>query len=131
MARRRGTLDGLDSETVMSPGSSAAALANEKQLQAVAVGATLLEVYPLPETGDVSIGRHRGSGIAIEDDTISRFHAVLHLGPPHSIEDIGSANGTFVDGVRVQPGTKQPVAIGSVIKLGSIVLVVQKLSEPR
>jgi len=129
MARRRGTLDGLDSETVMSPGS-ASELADTKQLQAVAVGAAMLEVYALPETGDVTIGRQRSSGIAIDDDTVSRFHAVLHLGPPHSIEDLGSANGTFVDGVRVQPGTKQPIVIGTVIKLGSIVLVVQK-REPR
>ena len=126
MARRRGTLDGLDSETVMSPTSSASDLANTRELQAVAVGAMLLEVYPLPEVGDVTIGRQRSSGIAIDDDTVSRFHAVLHLGPPHSIEDLGSANGTFVDGVRVAPGTKKQIAIGTVIKVGSIVLVVQK-----
>src|SRR5437016_14647855 len=93
MSRRRSTLDGLDGETVLSPTTAAPELSSAKQLQAVAVGAALLEICPLPDSGDVSIGRHRGSGIPIDDDTISRFHAVLHLGPPHSIEDIRSANG--------------------------------------
>jgi pSer/pThr/pTyr-binding forkhead associated (FHA) protein len=97
-------------------------------LQAVVVGGAIHAVHALPASGRVTIGRYHGSGIAIEDETISRFHAVLHLGPPHTIEDIGSANGTSVDGVAVAPGEHVAVKIGSLIKVGSIVVMLQKRS---
>lgn len=122
---RRSTVDDLDSETVMSPASPPVVTAGG-QLQAVVIGAELLKVYALPAAGDVTIGRHRGSGIPIDHETISRFHAVIHLGPPHTIEDLGSANGVSVDGVRLSPGTRQTIELGKVVMVGSIVLVLQK-----
>ena len=52
--------------------------------------------HPLPETGRVTLGRAEDNAIVIDDASVSRHHAVLDLGPPPTIEDLGSANGTRV-----------------------------------
>ena len=121
--------DGLEDETVMGGSGLLAEALKGDTLQAVVVGASMLDVHPLPETGKVTIGRYHGSGIAIDDDSISRFHAVLNLGPPHTIEDVGSKSGTFVDGVQLRPGQKAPIHLGTAIKVGTVLMVVQK--KPR
>lgn len=36
------------------------------------------------------------------------------------VEDLNSANGTYVNRTRVWPGTKQPVKVGDVIQIGTI-----------
>ena len=119
------TLDGLEDETVtISSTSDASAPAG--LLQAVVLSASQLEIHMLPEVGTRTIGRFSRSGIAIDHETISRFHAVLHVGPQLQIEDCGSANGTSIEGVRVPPNTLVKFELGSVIKLGSVVLVVQR-----
>jgi len=48
------------------------------------------------------VGRGEGADAQVEDGTISRRHAViLHEADNYSIEDLGSQNGTWVDGRRV------------------------------
>lgn len=50
----------------------------------------------------ISIGRSPESDIAINDDTVSSLHAaVLYINKAYFIEDYGSANGTYVNGIRV------------------------------
>jgi FHA domain len=64
-------------------------------------GPNVGKVYPL-ELEDISIGRDTGNTIAINDAEISRRHARLALhGSAYVIQDLGSTNGTFVNGVRV------------------------------
>ncbi|SDH56730.1 FHA domain-containing protein FhaB/FipA [Agrococcus jejuensis] len=56
----------------------------------------------LPATG-LTIGRSSGSGLQVKDDYTSSNHARLVLrGDEWRIEDLGSTNGTFVAGRRVQ-----------------------------
>ncbi len=125
MRKREPQLDGLEDTTVLSKDESSSSVHGD-QLQAVVVGSSLLSIHPLPRSGRVTIGRYSGNGIAIDHETISRFHAVLHLGPPHMIEDLGSANSTSVEGSAIAPGTKVAIGLGTVIKVGVVVLVVQK-----
>ena len=125
MARPPAKLDGLEDSTVVAKRESKQSEEGE-ELQAVVVGSSLLGIHPLPASGKITIGRYKGSGIAIEHETISRFHAVLNLGPPHTIEDQGSANGTTVEGVPISPGQKTRIELGTVIKVGSVVVVVQR-----
>src|SRR6266404_7831678 len=49
--------------------------------------------HALPDQGCVAIGRGEGVDIQIDDPSISRQHARLHLGVPLRLEDLGSANG--------------------------------------
>ncbi|MFC7431694.1 MULTISPECIES: FHA domain-containing protein [unclassified Agrococcus] len=56
----------------------------------------------LPATG-LTIGRSSSSGLQVKDDYTSSNHARLVLrGSEWRIEDLGSTNGTFVAGRRVQ-----------------------------
>jgi len=70
----------------------------------------------------LSIGRSSSSGICVKDTKVSRNHAVIqqHGSGTHYVLDLGSANGTFVNGRRVTV----PVALkgGDLINVGSATL---------
>jgi DNA-binding NtrC family response regulator len=55
-----------------------------------------IRTFPLPRIGKVTIGRGEGSTVRIDDPSVSRHHAVLHLDQALEIEDLGGANGTIV-----------------------------------
>jgi len=51
---------------------------------------------------ELTIGRSPDNSIIINDNTVSRRHATLIISQNEfSIKDLGSANGTFVNGMRV------------------------------
>lgn len=54
------------------------------------------------ERDRVTIGRAEGVGIRLEDQAVSKQHAAIEMvGNDHILQDLGSANGTFVNGTRV------------------------------
>jgi ABC-type multidrug transport system ATPase subunit/pSer/pThr/pTyr-binding forkhead associated (FHA) protein len=70
-----------------------------------------------PATRRVRIGRARDNDLVVDDLVVSRHHAELRLDPGSGVEvvDLGSHNGTFVGGRRVErarlaPG--EPVMVG-------------------
>ena len=64
-------------------------------------GPTVGKTYPL-DAQEVSIGRDAVNIIAINDAEISRRHARMELrGSAYVIQDLGSTNGTFVNGTRI------------------------------
>ncbi|WP_437544171.1 sigma 54-interacting transcriptional regulator [Sorangium sp. So ce367] len=65
-------------------------------LRLAIVAGNTLTFAPLPPHGRVVLGRDEGCDVRIDDRSVSRRHAALHVGPPLRIEDLGSANGTFV-----------------------------------
>jgi hypothetical protein len=70
----------------------------------------------------IKIGRLSSAHLCLEDDRISRIHSVIEVGPEGhvSIIDMGSAEGTFVNGKRVSKG---PLRQGDEIKLGGLRIV--------
>jgi hypothetical protein len=65
-------------------------------------GGQVLSEHELPPDGEVLIGRTVQCQVAIQDSTVSRMHARVYAdGQAVYLEDLGSANGTFVDGERV------------------------------
>jgi len=70
----------------------------------------------------IIIGREVGNDVVLSDPQVSRRHASLTWdGRQFIIQDLGSANGTFVNGVRLTgPQALQP---GDVIGLGPTVLL--------
>ena len=68
------------------------------------------------------IGRKAGNDVVINDAEVSRRHACISWdGRQFVLTDMGSANGTFVNGVRLTgPHVLQP---GDAIGLGSAVLM--------
>lgn len=71
----------------------------------------------LPETG-LTIGRSSGSGLQIKDDYTSNQHAkIVRWRDQWVVQDLGSTNGTFVEGARISEST--PVKVGSAVRIGT------------
>ena len=69
-------------------------------------------------TAPVVIGRQQDSDFVIDERTVSRRHAAIHReGYVWVLEDLGSMNGTRVNGKRV--GRRCVVAPGDVIGFGA------------
>ena len=65
-----------------------------------------------------SIGRLPECTITLEDGNVSREHARIQPGPgAYVVTDLGSTNGTMVNGVRVQGSQK--IADGDIVSFGS------------
>jgi adenylate cyclase len=65
--------------------------------------------FDLPPGKRMVVGRGLSSDIALYDPTISRRHAELTAkGDGVQIKDLGSSNGTFVNGTKVMSGRLQP-----------------------
>jgi two-component system, NtrC family, response regulator AtoC len=90
------------------------------------VGEGLVDLFALPATGDVVIGRGAEADVRIDDASISRKHALLSLGPRVRIKDLGSANGTRVADRALDPGEWADVAPGEVVDLGSVMLILMR-----
>ncbi len=67
----------------------------------------------------IKIGRLSSAHLCLDDDRISRIHSVIEVAPDGhiSIIDMGSAEGTFVNGKRVSKGA---LRAGDEIKLGGL-----------
>ena len=77
----------------------------------------------LPE-GEHIAGRGTECSLVIDAATVSRQHArITVLSGIATIEDLGSTNGTHVDGVRISSATQ--ITAGSKIELGTTVLLVK------
>jgi pSer/pThr/pTyr-binding forkhead associated (FHA) protein len=58
-------------------------------------------------------------GILPNAEVVSRVHAAIHLErTQYFVEDMGSANGTYVNNVPLMPGAKQRLRVGDRISLG-------------
>jgi two-component system, cell cycle response regulator len=72
-------------------------------------------------SGSLSIGRDASAGIVIDDDEISRRHAVVTRdGDELVILDLDSTNGTWLNDQRVESGHR--VRIGDRMRIGATVL---------
>ncbi len=74
------------------------------------------------------IGRAEECDVRPLSEDVSRRHAAVHVGPADVwVEDLGSRNGTFVNGARITAKTK--VVSGDLIRVGALELTVS-CSDP-
>jgi pSer/pThr/pTyr-binding forkhead associated (FHA) protein len=79
----------------------------------------------VPVTGPVVVGRSPGSDIVIGDDFVSARHMrVSPSGDSALAEDLGSTNGTILNGERLVVPTT--LRIGDTIDIGAVRLVVDR-----
>jgi hypothetical protein len=93
-------------------------------------GFVLEQAHPAPsrlwalDNDRLTIGRDPSSDIFVDDTRVSRHHAdLIHHRLDWSIVDIGSTNGTYVNGARVREAVLRP---GDRIQLGDIQLVLRR-----
>jgi pSer/pThr/pTyr-binding forkhead associated (FHA) protein len=87
-------------------------------------------VSEVPFSADeLRIGRMKENDLVVNNLAVSRFHAVLRkVGAGFEVEDLGSENGTFVDGVRIRGCA--PLPSGAEIGIGKHVLTIRSGAEP-
>jgi hypothetical protein len=77
--------------------------------------------FPLPDGSELVLGRHRECGVQILDEKSSRRHArVFHRDGEWWVEDLGSANGTRLNGRALTAATRLDDA--DVIGIGAMKL---------
>ena len=83
--------------------------------------------HPLYE-GENTIGRAIESHVVMSDPAVSRHHAVITIDEgEYSIHDVGSKNGTFVDGRRVGR-SPVPLTADAQVQFGAAVASIQRRS---
>jgi len=89
------------------------------------------QLLPLSDRNEFTMGRvSDGQTIMPDIDLtgyrayecgVSRLHAVLKRNKGKvTIMDLGSSNGTYVDGIRLQPEDEFPLSHGSIVSLGKL-----------
>jgi two-component system, NtrC family, response regulator AtoC len=118
------------------------------RLELVVFSAHGVATYALPPGKQLTVGRGDDVDIVIDDVAVSRKHAVFRAGPPLEVEDLGSANGTFVSpagavppGVRAAPAAqtaadqrrvaaqRMPLGIGDTVFFGAALVFVRAARE--
>ncbi len=75
------------------------------------------------------VGRHTDCQIRVPIAAVSRHHCEIAVhGSSVTIRDLGSSNGTFVNGVKIEEET--PLSPGDVLLIGTLVFVVRIGGEP-
>jgi hypothetical protein len=78
----------------------------------------------IPLEGWVTIGRAPSSAVVLDDEFVSQTHArVVPRGQLHFVEDLGSTNGTFVNGRQVH---EAQLLIDAEIRIGETILVYEE-----
>ena len=76
------------------------------------------QVFQVPP-GQITVGRAIDNDLVFDDPSLSRKHCrVRHNGEYIELEDLGSSNGTFVNGRKIDTATARP---GDVVRFGELV----------
>src|SRR5690242_5892907 len=96
-----------------------------RRLRLFVAGEGRFSTHYLPESGEVTIGRDPGCDLVIDDPSAAPRHAVLSMGPPVRIADLGSGLATTVGEQPVSPGHPVEVAPGDILHLGGVIIMVE------
>lgn len=92
-------------------------------------GPTAGEIYPI-EQDEVVLGRESGVDILIDSPGISRRHARIFVeNNQYTLEDLGSSNGTFLNGERLRG--RLVLKPGDEIRLGRTVALIYEAEQPQ
>ncbi len=81
------------------------------------------EVLKIEKGNEYLIGREpdeEKSGLYIDNPHISRRHAIIKFTNEICIQDLGSKNGSWINGEKLAPGVTLPLTEGDFIKIGSV-----------
>jgi hypothetical protein len=130
-----GTVSAAESTTTISmpgiePGEEhAGEEMGDVGIELLPTGSALLVVKRGPNAGSrflldkdvTTVGRHPESDIFLDDVTVSRRHAEFHRdGDGHSVRDVGSLNGTYLNRERIDDAQ---LSSGDEVQIGKFRLV--------
>jgi two-component system, NtrC family, response regulator AtoC len=84
----------------------------------------VVQAFPLPATGEVSIGRSDDAHVVVLHASVSRRHAILRLGHEISVCDTGSANGTRLHDRKLEPHRWVELHRGDVFSVGDVSVLI-------
>jgi|WetSurMetagenome_2_1015567.scaffolds.fasta_scaffold00017_27 hypothetical protein len=87
----------------------------------------------IPLKGKVTIGRADTNTVILTEPRVSRFHAqieYLDSSQTYTVSDLGSSNGTYVNGRKLLPLDVRPLANWDKIRLASCVLTARFVDDP-
>jgi pSer/pThr/pTyr-binding forkhead associated (FHA) protein len=88
------------------------------------LGRRTMQVYDFKQPS-IIIGREDGADVLIDNPSVSRRHAEIRLGDDGwVVEDLGSSNGTFIGGTKIQG--PQSLSLGDEIGFGKFSIVFGK-----
>ncbi len=80
-------------------------------------------------SGELTVGRGADCDVRLEEPSVSRRHARLRIdGAAAEVEDLGSSNGTLLDGQRLQ--APACLEAGQLLTLGNLQLQVEPADRP-
>ena len=80
----------------------------------------------------VSIGRSNANGIRLDDHNISKRHCLLVRTPDGvKMVDLESTNGTWINGLYLEPGKHYLLSQGDTIEFGLLPIVVRNITTLR
>lgn len=104
---------------------------SEQQYQLIVQKGPQPEKVFLLITDVVTIGRDPMADISINDPEVSRHHVRLtQTASGYVLEDMGSTNGTFLDGEKLDPETPIALVNGQTIGMGSGVTLLYETPAP-
>ncbi len=88
------------------------------------------QCFPIA-TGINTIGRLSAANmIVIRDEFVSGLHAEISVFDNRIyVKDIGSTNGTYVNGVKVPPAGQHEISIGDEVTIGHCVLTLEVVAD--
>ena len=95
----------------------------------ISAGPRYGEQIPVPAPV-VTVGRGAGCQVVIDDDSVSARHATLEydLGA-WRITDLGSTNGTAIEGVKLAPDVPTPLPYGATVRFGGVKLQFREVAD--
>ena len=87
----------------------------------------------VPEKGKVTIGRADTNTIVLIEPRVSRFHSKIeyqYSSKTYAVSDLGSSNGTYVNGQKIYALAPRPVADGDKIRVASNVFSARFVDDP-
>jgi len=87
-------------------------------------GGQVGEMFKLSESDPIIIGRGGEAEVRLVEDKLSRRHAKIAIerGTAY-IEDLGSTNGTFINGTRLEDGERVRLVDGDKVQLGAATIL--------
>jgi pSer/pThr/pTyr-binding forkhead associated (FHA) protein len=91
-------------------------------------GKPVVRVHLKPAGEPVTVGRASGNRISIDHASVSKFHATVSMAQDGRlfVADLGSTNGTFVNGEKEPVSGAHAVEPGDTIVFGEIPFTVER-----